>query len=192
MYVNGVIIQENKNKKYKGIDGSGFSHETGRNWYLNYIEGMERFKAYYDENIGKTYYHFDEGSFVAVCNDWNYINEYRKESIKRGIEYRILLCETEIPQPIMEISPTIPKIFLGYDYAYASGDNYSAVYNEIPGVFSQYQLNDNGLFETEEEIREYIAIREQYEKSHAPYTLESGDFIIYKLYELRYELGTLG
>lgn len=184
MYVNGIIIQENKDKKYKGIDGSGFSYNTGNNWYLNGIEGMERFEEYYDENIGMTYYHLDDRSYVAVCNDWDYINDYIKESVKRGIEYRILLCETEIPQPIMKIPSTIQKKFLGYDYAYATGDNYSAVYNEIPNVFPQFQLNSNGLFETEEEIKAYISIREQYEQNHDPYILESGDFIIYKLYEV--------
>ena len=184
MYVNGVVIQENKNEKYKGIDGSGFSPDTGKNWYLNDIECMECFEKYYDDNIGMTYYNLDDRSYVAACTDWNYINDYIRESTKRGIKYRILLCETEIPQPIMKIPPTIQKRFLGYDYAYASGDNYSAVYNEIPYVFPQFQLNNNGLFETEEEVREYIRVREQYEQNHAPYTLECGNFIIFKLYEV--------
>lgn len=48
----------------------------------------------------------------------------------------------------------------------------------------EFYLNDNELFETEEEIREYIAIREHYKQKHAPHTLEGGDFIIYKLHEL--------
>ncbi len=184
MYVNGIVIQENKNEEYKGIDGSRFSPDVGRNWYFNYMEGMESFEEYYDENIGLTFYNLDNGSYVAACNDWNYIYDYIKESEKRGIKYRIILCETEIPQPIMEFSSAIQKEFLGYDYAYARGDNYSALYNEIPSVFPQFQLNNNGLFETEEEIREYISTREQYEQSHAPNTLESGDFIIFKLYEV--------
>ncbi len=50
--------------------------------------------------------------------------------------------------------PDFKKIFLGYDYAYAAGDNYSAVYNEIPFVFTQFQLNHYGLFQTREEINE--------------------------------------
>ncbi len=34
MYINGFIIQEYIENGYKGIDGSGFSKNTGRNWFL--------------------------------------------------------------------------------------------------------------------------------------------------------------
>ena len=37
---------------------------------------------------------------------------------------------------------------------------------------------------TEEEIREYIRQRNAFEKEHPKYTLEAGDFIIFKLYEV--------
>ena len=74
--------------------------------------------------------------------------------------------------------------FLGYDYAYENGDNYSAVYNEIPFVFPEFELNQNGLFQTKEEIIEYISRREEYEKTHKPYTLEVGDFTIFEVYEV--------
>ena len=72
----------------------------------------------------------------------------------------------------------------GYDYAYENGDNYSAVYNEVPFVFSEFELNENGLFQTKEEIVEYISKREGYEKTHKPYTLEVGDFTIFEVYEV--------
>ena len=42
--------------------------------------------------------------------------------------------EDDVPEPKFDC-PDFKKVFLGYDYAYAAGDNYSAVYNEIPFVF---------------------------------------------------------
>ena len=35
MYVNGFIIQEYREGTYKGVDGSGFSEKSAKNWYLN-------------------------------------------------------------------------------------------------------------------------------------------------------------
>lgn len=57
MYVNGFIVQKYVANSYKGIDGSGFSDNTGENWYLNNNDKFhEQFEPYYDENIGKTYW----------------------------------------------------------------------------------------------------------------------------------------
>lgn len=184
MHTNGIVIQEYVDISYKGIDGSGFSDHTGKNWYFNDDEQLSsRFEPFYDEQINLTYYNLEPHSWVAVCNDWNYIHDYIAESKRRGMKYRVLLCETEIPNPVMEF-PQMDKVFLGYDYAYACGDNYSAVYNEIPYVFPQFHLNQYGLFDTEQEIRNYISVREKYEKEHPPYTLEYGDFVIFKLHEI--------
>ena len=35
MHVNGFIIQEYREGTYKGVDGSGFSEKSAKNWYLN-------------------------------------------------------------------------------------------------------------------------------------------------------------
>ncbi|MCR5607872.1 MAG: hypothetical protein K6G26_02275, partial [Lachnospiraceae bacterium] len=88
------------------------------------------------------------------------------------------------PNPILEYDD-FEKVFLGYDYAYATGDNYSALYNEVPYIFSKFKLNNNGLFETEEEIREYIKEREKFINENPPLTLESGDFTVIRLYEVK-------
>ena len=183
MYTNGLVVQKNTGITYKGIDGSGFSEATGQNWYFNYDDELsEEFEPFYDEHIGRTDWNLQPYSWVAACNDISYIQRYIEESKKRNIAYRVLLCESEIPNPILSAVEFKTK-FLGYDYAYASGDYYSAVYNEVPFLFPQFQLNSNGLFQTEQEIRKYIKEREAYIESHAPFTLESGEFIIYKLYE---------
>lgn len=182
MFVNGIVIQSCADSFYRGIDGSGFS--TGENWFFNSDESTsEIFGPYYDENIGRTYWNLQSHSWIAACNDMDYIYRYIKEAEKRGIKYRLLLCETEVPDPIF-VCPDIEKKFLGYDYAYETGDNYSAVYNEIPYVFPQFRLNQYGLFQTKEEINEYIAERERFKRSHPPLTLEEGDFTVFRLHEI--------
>lgn len=42
----------------------------------------------------------------------------------------------------------------------------------------------NGLFETREEIDAYLAKRKAFEDTHPPYTLETGDFTVFKVYEM--------
>ncbi|MBR6968439.1 MAG: hypothetical protein IKH78_07875 [Ruminococcus sp.] len=184
MIVNGIVVQKYSDNSYKGIDGSGFSENTAQNWFLNYEEdAADCFEAFYDENIGKTYWDLSDHTWIAACNDMDYIYNYIKEAEKRNIKYRLLLCETDVPDPKFDC-PDFKKIFLGYDYAYAAGDNYSAVYNEIPFVFSQFRLNQYGLFQTREEIEEYIAEREQFKLTHPPLTLEEGDFVVFRLHEI--------
>ncbi len=184
MFVNGIVVQKYSDNPYKGIDGSGFSEKTAQNWFLNYEEDLaDSFGAYYDENIGMTYWDLSSRSRVAACNDMDHIYKYVREAEKRNIRYRLLLCETDIPSPRFD-STGLKKIFLGYDYAYAGGDNYSAVYNEIPFVFPQFQLNRYGLFRTREEIGEYLAARERFKQTHPPLTLEEGDFAVFRLHEI--------
>ncbi len=184
MTVNGIVVQEYSDNSYRGIDGSGFSEKSAQNWFLNYVEGVsDSFEPYYDENIGKTYWELGDNTWIAACNDMDHIYKYIKEAEKLNIKYRLLLCETDVPNPKFD-RPDLKKIFLGYDYAYAAGDNYSAVYNEIPFVFPQFQLNQYGLFQTKEEIEEYIAARERFKRTHPPLILEEGDFVVFKLYEI--------
>ena len=184
MYINGVVIQRYADNAYKGIDGSGYSENTGLNWFFNDDDDAAGgFEPYYDENIGRTYYDIPDSSWIGACNDLGYIKKYADEAEKRGIRYRLLLCETDIPAPIFDC-PEVEKKFLGYDYAYSTFDNYSAVYNEVPNVFPQFTLNENGLFQTREEIDAYIAERERFKQCHPPLTLEEGDFVVYRLHEI--------
>lgn len=185
MTVNGIIVQGYTDNLYKGVDGSGFSEGSARNWFLNDEDDLaDSFEAYYKEHIdiGWTY-DIPDHYWVGACNDMDHIYKYVKEAEKRNIRYRLLLAETDIPRPQFEC-PDLKKVFLGYDYAYSSGDNYSAVYNEIPFVFPQFKLNQYGLFQTREEIEEYIAERERFEKTHPPLSLEMGDFVIFRLHEI--------
>ena len=184
MYVNGMVIQKYADNPYRGIDGSGFSVFTGQNWFLNFEDGVPKdFEDYYDENIGMTYYDLADHTWVAACTDMAYIHRYIEEAKKRHINYRLLLCETDIPQPNFEC-PDLRMTFLGYDYAYTSGDNYSAVYNEIPCVFPQFRLNRYGLFDTREEIEEYLAAREEFTRTHPPHTHVTRDVAVLRLHQI--------
>ena len=178
MYCNGIVVRRQSDERYKGIDSCD---SKGENWYFYDDPGFEPF---YEEHIELTCYDFPEGSRVAACTDTEYIRKYIKTSQERGIEYRLILCETDIPQP--QFDPTgLEKTFLGYDYAYTGGDYYSAVYNEVPYVFPQFSLNDNELFETYEEMTKYLAARQEYVSTHPPLTLEVGDFTVYRLWEIK-------
>lgn len=188
LYTNGFIIQQRTDNPYKGVDGSGFSENTGQNWYLNYSDACQsRFEPYYEEHIERTYWNIEPHTWVGACTDMDYIRRYIAVSKELGIEYRLLLVRTEIPAPVIEGEIGLKTTFLGYDYAYESGDYYSAVYNEIPFVFPQFALNENGLFQTEKEIREYISQREKFVQTHTPNTLESGDFVVYEVHEVDYD-----
>ena len=181
MYTNGIIIKRRNDSPYRGIDETGF--DNGENWYLNDIM-PEKFEEYYDEHIELTYYDLTDYEWAAVCTDMDYIRQYIEESEKLGIEYRLILCESDIPRPTMELPPC-EKEFLGYDYTYVGGDYYSAVFSEVPAVFPQFRLNKNGLFETEEEIRSYLAAREEFVRTHPKLTLEVGNFAVFRLWEIR-------
>ena len=185
MYFNGFIIQEDRNNSYKGVDGSGFSENTGQNWYLNDNEIYQsQFEPFYEEHIERTYWDLEPHTWIKACTNLDYIYRYIAVSKELGVEYRVLLVRTEIPSPSIEGDIGLKIKFLGYDYAYENGDNYSAVYNEIPFVFPQFTLNENGLFQTKDEIQEYIFCREMFEKNHPPYTLETGNFVIFEVYEV--------
>lgn len=185
MFVNGYIIQKLVDNGYKGVDGSGYSLDSAENWYLHDIEEYaEQFEPYFSKEICKDEWNMEPHTYVGVCTDLEYIKKYISVSRKLGIKYRVLVVMTDIPSPIVELDPSMELKFLGFDYAYETPDNYSAVYNEIPFVFPDFKLNENGLFETREEIEEYLVKRQEFVDTHPPYTLENGNFTVFKLYEI--------
>ncbi len=172
--VNGLIFQKKSNISYKGVDGD--------NWYLNY-DYPNIFNDIFENDIEKSWY---DDQFVDVCGDWTFIYKYYKLSEEKHINYRIILCKTKRKYPIIHGLSEDDSHFLGYDYAYPGGSYYSAVLNDIhlrsvEGL-NHFRLNKNGLFEYEEEISEFISKRTSMIAENAD--LESGDFIIYKLYEV--------
>ncbi len=176
--MNGYIIQRIIDSYYKGVEGD--------NWYLNYCSKDTYFENYFKDNIDNSW---TESNFVDCCNDDVYIQKYIQESRKIGIKYRVLLCSTCKENPKMINSMTGDGEFLGYDYAYSGGSYYSAVLNDIVSQrikeFSNIRLNKNGLFESYEEISKFIADRNRIKNYISDIVIEDGDFIIYKLCEIK-------
>lgn len=169
--INGVIFQRKHNGIYQGIEGD--------NWYLD-NKLLSGYEEYFDDNIDVS---CSDDDFVDVCNDEDYMKKYIEVSKKNDVEFQILLCETSLRRPAYERGRFINKEFLGFDYAYQGGSYYSAVNNDLVlrsfKEFEELSLNQNGLFETEEELNKFIKIREELAHRNE---FEKGDFIKYKLY----------
>lgn len=123
---------------------------------------------------------------VAVCNDMDFLNYYVECCNKANFQIDILYIETELEYPNCLINPLNNDQFefLGYDYAYPGDDYYSSIYQEykIINQYGSFNLNKNGLFNTEEEINEYITVRENLKKTSSYSHIEKGKFIIYKVW----------
>lgn len=172
-------MQKKEERYYQGIDGY--------NWYLN-LESFQEIDDFFNENLMKSW---EDSDYVDVCNDIGYIRKYIELSEEFDIEYRILACVTEKKLPQMVYAEDTNMIFLGYDYAYDGGSYYSAVQNDVVAKripeFMNIQLNRYGLFNTREEVEDFVKLRkalEKKERSGVEY-LEKGDYIIYELYEVK-------
>ncbi len=175
---NGYIIQRKKSSIYYGVDGD--------NWYLNYCSNKIYFKDFYDKNIDKAWQDFN---CVDCCSDIEYIKYYVRESLELGIEFNVLLCATIKSEPcLVKEYLDGEENFLGYDYAYSGGSYYSAILNDIISgrikEFREIRLNENGLFDSYDEVNSFILLRDKIKKQKN-YVLEDGDFIIYKITQLR-------
>ena len=111
--------------------------------------------------------------------------------MEKNINYRIILCFTTRKFPKM-VNLNEEELFLGYDYAYPGGSYYSAVLSDVASKripeFNKYKLNKYGLFDTLEELTKFIDERKAIKDNSIDYDFEEGDFIIYKLYELKVNL----
>lgn len=179
---NGYIIQRKPISNYCGIDGD--------NWYLNYCSDKSYFENYFDENIEKAWANLN---FVDCCVDNEYMRYCIEESLKLGIEFRVLLCSTSKKAPRLEkIELGQVGNILGYDYAYSGGSYYSCILNDIISgrikEFSKFHLNENGLFDSYEEVEKFILCREKMKDKNSDYVFEDGDFIIYKITEINIEV----
>ncbi len=175
---NGYIIQKKSVSDYCGVDGD--------NWYLNYCSDNTYFEKFYDENIDKAW---ENSNYVDCCSDIEYMQCCIEESLKLGIEFKILLCSTTKNEPILEKND-LGRIgnVLGYDYAYSGGSYYSCVLNDIISgriqEFSKIHLNEYGLFDSYEEAEVFKLFREKIKSTNMNYVFEEGDFIIYKITEI--------
>lgn len=178
LVLNGYIIQKVNNSYYCGIDGD--------NWYLNYCSNNSYFEEFYDKNIDNG---LADSEVVACCTDVEYMRRCVEESKKQGISFRIFLCSTNKPEPVLrEARLGQAGSVLGYDVAYSGGSYYSCVLNDVVSgripEFQSLRLNDNGLFSSYEEAEAFLKQREELEKATTEYIFEKGDYVIYKLSEV--------
>lgn len=175
---NGFIMQKYDTNIYQGIEGD--------NWYLNYLSSSSMFEDYHDSNIDLSW---NDNRYLECCTDFNYIKTYIEESKKLNIKYRILLCETEKPLPTINKIQGMESYVLGYDYAYPGGSYYSCVLNDIVSgripELKNYKLNNVGLFDTEKEVTQFGEYRKELLKVYNDNFFEKGDFIIYKISEIK-------
>lgn len=177
-------IKNNHGYSYKGIEGD--------TWPISMVDEeieLQERNYLYDY----VYHNIEERAFdqnvAAICNDLNFLNRYLKACKKVNFQVCILFCETEKMQPKYEIDlkGNDNYKFIGYDYAYADPDYYSCIFHDIPRVkeLSQLKLNENGLFDTIEEIHQFIDIREDLKQINSISKFESGNFTIYRLWEYK-------
>jgi hypothetical protein len=171
---NGVIFQKRENRTYQGVDGD--------NWYLNALY-PDSFEGYFENKIELSW---RDDSYVDVCNDPEYINEYIRVSTENKIDYRIILCCTDNKLPDGSNIMWGGNFFLGYDYAYSGGSYYSAIYNELHferlDEYKNILLNKYGLLDSKQEMNRYLEIRNGLLERGC--NLELGDFVIFELYEI--------
>jgi len=192
-YSNGFIVKwvssEYSNKyrcpksvfDYYGIEGD--------NWPIDkYTEGVDKeeleyLQNYLWENIESR---VDDIDFVWVCNDINFIKRYVDVCKKANMKIEILFCESEKPFPkyVVNSHEESNLQFIGYDYAYPSADYYSSIFNEIPRTNEMrgIKLNQFGLFSNENEVLEFVNLRDKLTDINQFVGFEKGDFIIYKLW----------
>ena len=178
LYENGYIIQRATSSIYQGVDGD--------NWFLNYCSDNSYFEEFYDKYIDNGLVNSD---VVACCTDMEYMWRCVEESKKLGISFRVLLCSTNRPEPVLsETGLGQAESVLGFDVAYSGGSYYSCVLNDVVSgrieAFRQLTLNENGLFATYEEAEVFLKQREELEKATTEYVFEKGDYVIYKLTEV--------
>lgn len=175
---NGYIIQKKTSSDYCGVDGE--------NWYLNYLSDKTYFKEFYDEHIDKAW---ADSNYLDCCSDLAYMRCYIEESLKLGIEYKVLLCSTSKLEPKLVIHDLGQlENVLGYDYAYSGGSYYSCVLNDVISgriqEFGKIKLNEYGLFDSYEEAEAFKEFREEIKLKNSSYEFEEGDFVIYKISEV--------
>lgn len=177
--VNGYIIQKENQSNYRGIDGD--------NWFLNYCSDNTYFAKFHEDTIDNG---IENPERVECCTDTDYIKKCIEEAKKLGIPFRVLLCATNRQQPVLDTEGScFASKELGYDVAYSGGSFYSCVLNDVVSEripeFQGIRLNENGLFSSYEDAGVFLKQREELEKATAEYMFEKGDYVIYKLTEVK-------
>lgn len=188
--VNGLIVKRldsdyaQKYKDFWGISGDVWPIDK----YSQDIDADE-VKKYQDFLDKKVFLSEQSDKYVDVCADMDFLNKYVLTCKGAGFDIKVLLCETvkELPVVSKKTFGTISDklVFLGYDYGYPCPDYYSCINNDIHrfSEFSHLSKNRYGLLEREEDVFNFIQIRDKLREELPINKFERGEFIIYKLWE---------
>lgn len=116
-----------------------------------------------------------------------------------GIKPRVLYCEVVVnhsKNDLPQFENPLDSSFLGFDFAYPSGDYYSAVVNDIiyqdrslPTHWKKH-LNEFGLLPTKEELIQFAKERAFFAKKNLlqgrELLFEKGNFVSFCLYHVDY------
>jgi hypothetical protein len=183
-----LIIREERSRWSKNVNYQGIEGDV---WPLHLdIPNVEKSELQYlDDYVDQNITTFSDYSVTDVCNDVDFINKYIKACLKAGINISILLCETEKNKPLMRVSEEeINKdfMFIGFDYGYCNSDYYSCVNSDIGRIPEMDSLKTNkyGLFDTEDEVIEFINLRTQLKDANLGKAFELGPDECYTIYKL--------
>ena len=185
---NGFIVKgldsdfAKKYGRYSGIDGDVWP--IGKHIRNIASKEVDYLNSYLEEYVYKSDYYND---YVDVCNDIDFMIRYIENCRSAGLIFDILFCQTERNKPECNIKAE-KKIdnfcFLGFDYGYPGVNYYSCVYHDVrtKSQMSYLKLNQYSLFDTEEDIFSFIALRDKLKNELPVYAFEQGEFIIYKIW----------
>lgn len=127
--------------------------------------------------------------------DFDSALHYYRSCEQIGIKPRMLFCEALIDRPLKNLpqfeNPHVGT-FLGFDYAYPSGDYYSAIVNDIINrdislpTRWKHHLNRFGLLPTEDELLLFVkeralAVKEDEEHDQG-ILFEKGNFVEFRVF----------
>lgn len=183
--VNGVIVQaiQNLHIKQKEIPYHGIARYFS--WPLsNRVEELSKKITKEMEERWFNFYSGDEFALAVVPSRY-FARKYIDICNTFNVQTRILLIESNRKKPVWE-GRKDNTITLGYDYA-TSQDFFSSIYDDLFGSeiiapLEKYKnmLNDNGLFDNENDLASYIYDRKQ--SIINGYNLEPhGDFCMFNV-----------
>jgi hypothetical protein len=172
-YPNGFLVIED----LPGIKETNYSGIYGIPWSLEDYDKSGK------EFISMLSISSNPGT-ANVATNWDVVYRYWKKTLQY-VNVRLLFIETPLQLPIIQKPENEGWTFEGYDLAYASGDLYSAVQQDllvkkIPSLVKWFiKLNENRLFDTLEDVNAFAKSRQ--ELTNGIETV--GDFYIIRIYQ---------
>jgi hypothetical protein len=171
--INGFLVVKNpdpiKDVNYEGI--------YGISWPLEDFKELANSEVYNNLNI------ISAPDAAHVATDWDSTLIYWHICSDMGFISRLLMIETELSWPIIKPQNNVLWEFIGYDVAWAEGDLYSAIHQElfmikVPDLLEWVgKLNNHGLFPDIHTANSYKNTRKLVKEGIEPF----GNFFIIRV-----------